>query len=500
MKKTAAAEQRLLHEAFLWSVDGDEHAEALRIGAESISYGRLHQRALRLAGDLVARGPRRPRRIGVLGSRSEDMYAGLLAALYTGAAAVPLNPAFPPERLRHMIDAAPLDGLVADAKGLPVVAELADALGDVQVVHRPAGPGLDEPLPSSPEDVAYILFTSGSSGRPKGVPVLHSNAAAYLRQIRARYDFTAADVFSQTYDLTFDLAMFDLFVGWGAGGTVVSVPKHVYVSLPDFVAKHGITVWFSAPSMIGLVRKARGLEPGSLPGVRWSLFCGEALLVRDAAEWQEAAPNSRLENLYGPTELTISCSVHRFDPDRSPELAVNDVVPIGTVHPRLRYLILGGEENEDGTGELCVTGDQMFPGYLDPADDGGRFLDHEGRRWYRTGDLVRHAEDGELAYLGRADHQVKINGVRVELAEVEAGLRRLAGVREAVAVAVEGRLVAFLTGDERPAAVLMKELASFYPRYLVPRHFAYVDDLPLNANRKVDRLALTRRARELPGG
>jgi acyl-coenzyme A synthetase/AMP-(fatty) acid ligase len=249
--------------------------------------------------------------------------------------------------------------------------------------------------------------------------------------------------------------------------------------------------------MISLVRGGRGLEPGSLPGLRWSLFCGEALLVRDAGQWQEAAPSSRLENLYGPTELTISCSVHRFDPDRSPKLAVNDIVPIGTIHPRLRYLLLGAEENSDGIGELCVTGEQMFPGYLDPADDTRRFLDHEGQRWYRTGDLVRHIDGGELAYLGRADHQVKISGYRVELAEVEWGLRRLPGVREAVAVAAQGQLVAFLVGDERPVPALMKELGSFFPRYLIPRHYKYLDDLPLNANRKTDRLTLTAQARQL---
>jgi amino acid adenylation domain-containing protein len=493
-------EQRLLHEAFLRSVDRDEQAEALHIGDERISYGRLHERALRLAGDLLSRGPRAPRRVGVLGARSEDMYAGVLAAHYAGAAVVPLNPAFPPERLRHMMTAAAVDGLISDDKGLPVLAELADVLGDIPVVHRPAGSPLSEPLPSSPEDIAYILFTSGSSGRPKGVPVLHSNAVAYLRQVQARYDFTSDDVFSQTYDLTFDLAMFDLFAGWGAGATVVSVPLHVYVSLADFVAKHGITVWFSTPTMISLVRRGRGLAPGSLPGLRWSLFCGEALLVRDASQWQEAAPNSRLENLYGPTELTISCSAHRFDPDRSPQLAVNDVVPIGTIHPRLRYLLLGADDNSDGVGELCVTGEQMFPGYLDPADDTRRFLNHEGHRWYRTGDLARHIDGGELAYLGRADHQVKIGGFRIELAEVEWGLRRLPGVREAVAVAAEGQLVAFLVGDERPVPVLMKELGSFFPRYLIPRHYKYLDDLPLNANRKTDRLALTALARELLEG
>ncbi|MFF8715232.1 amino acid adenylation domain-containing protein [Streptomyces sp. NPDC015184] len=499
MATDQSSPQRLLHEAFLRSLERDEGAEALRIGARRVTYRRLHERALALAGGLVSAASRPLRRVGVLAARSEDAYAGLLAALYTGAAVVPLNPAFPAERLRYMVTAASLDGLVADERGRRSLAALDDVLDGVGVVTEPVGPALAEPVPSSPEDIAYVLFTSGSSGRPKGVPVPHASVVAYLRHIRDRYAFTSDDVFSQTYDLTFDLAMFDLFVGWGSGGTVVSVPSHAYVSLPEFVARHGITVWFSTPRMISLARQARGMVPDSFPSLRWSLFCGEPLLVADAAQWQDAAPRSRLENLYGPTELTISCTAHRFDPGTSPGRAVNGIVPIGTIHPDHRYLLLGADEDGDGTGELCVTGDQMFPGYLDPSDDADRFVEHDGERWYRTGDLVRHVEGGELAYIGRRDHQVSIGGVRVELAEIESGLRRLPGVREAVAVAAAGRLVAFCVGEEHPSSVLLAELGSFLPRYMVPRHFEYLDELPLNANRKTDRLALSARAHALLG-
>ncbi|TLQ46309.1 amino acid adenylation domain-containing protein [Streptomyces marianii] len=494
---TGQSPQRLLYEGFLRSLEHDQEAEALRIGAQRITYRRLHDRALALAGSLVSAAPRPLRRVGVLAARSEDAYAGLLAALYTGAAVVPLNPSFPAERLRYMVTAASLDGLVVDERSQRSLAALADVLDGVSVVAEPMGPALEEPILSSPTDVAYILFTSGSSGRPKGVPVLHSSVVAYLRHVQDRYAFTPDDVFSQTYDLTFDLAMFDLFVGWGSGGTVVSVPPHAYVSLPEFIARHGITVWFSTPRMISLARQARGMVPNSFPSLRWSLFCGEPLLVRDAAQWQDAAPRSHVENLYGPTELTISCTAHRFDPETSPGRAVNGIVPIGTIHPNLRYLLLGADDSDDGTGELCVTGDQTFRGYLDPSDDADRFVDHDGKRWYRTGDLVQHTEGGELAYIGRRDHQVSIGGVRVELAEIESGLRRLPGVREAVAVAADGRLVAFCVGEEHPSSIILAELGSFLPRYMIPRHFEYLDELPLNANRKTDRLALSARAHTL---
>jgi len=486
-----------LHGWFLQSALADPEAVALRIGRQHFTYRHLHERALALAGELIARhSGHRPRRVGLLAARSEQAYAGVLAAGYAGAAVVPLNPDFPAERTGQMIAAAEVDVLVVDERGLAVVPDLADVLATVPVVHEPTGGApLERPRTPGPEEIAYILFTSGSTGRPKGVPVLHRNVCAYLRFVHDRYRFDQADVFSQTFDLTFDLAMFDLFTAWGSGGTLVSVPPRAFGSVAATVAQYGITVWFSSPSVIAFLRRRGALVPDCLAGLRYSLFCGEPLLSRDAADWQAAAPNSRVENLYGPTELTISCSVHRWDPVTSPERCVNDVVPIGSLHPGSEYLLLGTDGKPDpDSGELCVTGPQMFPGYLDPADDEGRFLERDARRWYRTGDLVLRLPDGELGYLGRRDHQVKIHGIRVELAEVEAALRRCGGVTDAVAVAVGGELFAFCVGEPRPVGELVEELAAFFPRALIPLRYEYVDEFPLNANRKTDRPALAARA------
>jgi amino acid adenylation domain-containing protein len=498
-----AVTEGCLHNWFLRGAQADPEAVALRIGRESFTYRRLHERALALAGELLARcGEHRPGRVGLLAARSEQAYAGVLAAGYAGAAVVPLNPDYPAERTQRMIAAAELDALLVDDQGLALVPELAEALPGVPIVHEPTtGPALEHPATPGPDDIAYILFTSGSTGRPKGVPVLHRNVGAYLSFVHDRYRFGPADVFSQTFDLTFDLAMFDLFTAWGSGGTLVSMPPHAFASVPAFVAQYGITVWFSSPSVIAMLRRRRALAPDSLAGLRYSLFCGEPLLRDDAADWQAAAPDSRVENLYGPTELTISCSVHRWDPATSPRRCVNDVVPIGTLHPGSDYLLLGADgEPDPETGELCVTGPQMFPGYLDPADDEGRFLDHGARRWYRTGDLARRTDDGELAYLGRRDHQVKIHGIRVELAEVESALRRCAGITDVVVVAVEGELFAYCIGEARPGPSLIAELAVFFPKSLIPLHYEYLDEFPLNANRKTDRPALVARASAgLPG-
>ncbi|HVK23854.1 MAG TPA: AMP-binding protein [Actinokineospora sp.] len=479
-----------LHGWFLRGVRANPNGVALRSGATSLTYRQLHERALALAGDLVAR-TNGPRRVGVLAARAEYAYAGILAAGYAGAAAVPLNPDFPVERTRRMLGAAGVDALLVDAEGAAQLPTFADELGAAAVIGEPTCPPLVEPHVPGPDDVAYIMFTSGSTGRPKGVPVLHRNADAYLRHIQGRYHFTADDVFSQTADLTFDLSVFDLYAAWGVGATLVTVPQQQFVAVPKFVARHGITVWLSSPSVISLLRRVRALKPGSLPTMRTSLFCGEPLLAADAADWQAAAPNSVVDNLYGPTELTVSCSVHRWDPELSPALCVNGVVSIGSMHDELRYVLVGSD-GEVGVekGELCVTGAQMFPGYLEPEDDAGRFLDHDGCRWYRTGDLATTLPGGELAYLGRTDHQVKVNGVRVELAEVEWGLRGLAGVTDAVAVAVDGELHAFYLGDRRPDAELIEELGAVFPRAMIPLRYRHLDEFPLNANRKTDRKAL----------
>jgi amino acid adenylation domain-containing protein len=367
----------------------------------------------------------------------------------------------------------------------------------VAVVGEPSGKPLAEPLLASPDDVAYILFTSGSTGRPKGVPVLHSNIGAYLEFVHDRYEFTSADVFSHTFDLTFDPAMCDLFAAWGSGGVAVFVPQHAYSSLARFIARHEITVWHSGPTVISLVRRVGGLRAGCFPTLRWSLFCSEPLLAADAADWSAAASNCTLDNTYGPTETTITCTVHRWRPESSPRRSVNGVVPIGAIYPGNECLVYDAHtDSEAAVGELCVAGSQVFPGYLDPADDEGRFLERNGRRWYRTGDLVRCLDGGEYAWLGRTDHQVKIRGVRIELPEVEHAVRRLSGVRAAIAVAVRGELVVFCIGDERPVGELTDELGTFLPRALIPHRFLFVDEFPLSTNRKIDRKVLTARAEQ----
>ena len=508
---------RALHEWFISGLAAAPDGAALRLGDCSWTYAQLHEMALSWAGTLQAASPERLRSVGVLASQTPECYVGILAALYAGAIAIPLSPTFPAERTAAMAEAACVDAFIADGRGAeilcqtnlagrrPVLLPDTDATGPAAItIRNQPSRALTHPSTARPGDVAYVLFTSGSTGRPKGVPISHGNVDYFLWYNQRRYGFTPADVCSQTFAATFDLAMFDMFMAWGAGATLESTPVHAFLALPEFIERKKMTVWFSVPSAISVVRRRGGLSPGSMPSLRWSLFCGEALMRQDAEDWHRAASKSVLENMYGPTELTIACSSYRWRPEQSSSECVNDVVPIGTIYPSLRYVLIDPLGQPDpAEGELCVTGPQMFSGYLDSRDDENRFVMHDGRRWYRTGDRVRleargagetGGGSGVLQYLGRVDHQVKIRGYRIELAEIEHATRALPGIHQVAAVPVRHKgiveLAMFYAGSSLTPEDVIVALGQSLPDYMVPRWAWRLDDMPLNANRKVDRRAL----------
>ncbi|MFI2765705.1 AMP-binding protein [Streptomyces echinatus] len=499
------------HERFLRGLATSPKGTALRVGAEAVSYEELHELALRRAGALLASPTGPPRAVGVLAAKGIEAYAGILATLYTGAAVVPLHPDFPAVRTRRMLQASRVSVVLADDAGLSALAETELDLPVVapgrtggadsrfRMLPAEAGPALDAPRPARADDLAYVLFTSGSTGRPKGVPISHGSLDHYFRLMDGRYDFAPDDVFSQATEVNFDCAMFDLFCAWGAGAAVHAVPAQAYLDLPAFIAERKMTVWFSTPSAVALTRRRGGLRPDSMPTLRWSFFAGEALLCSDTDDWQAAAPGSAVENLYGPTELTITITGHRWSSELSPKQSVNGIVPIGTVHEGHDHLLLSEDGKASGKeGELCVTGPQMMAGYLNPADDAARFIDHSGRRWYRTGDRVRRLDNGELAYCGRLDAQVQVQGWRVELAEVDDAIRACDGVIDAATVtrpAGSGvELVVYYTGVPASPDVLARQLRQVLPSGLLPRQYHHLDAFPLNANRKVDRRKLAEQA------
>jgi amino acid adenylation domain-containing protein len=518
-------DRRSLRTGFERSARTSPAAPALVVKDVTLSYAEIDRTARTWARALLTVSPGRAERVGVFAARSQVAYSGVLAALYSGAAFVPLNPTFPAHRTRAMIEQANLDAIILDAAGARQVGAVVEGLDRYPPMLFPSGEEVQLPtgveglqrtaierlqpletLPEvSPDQIAYLLFTSGSTGIPKGVPVTHANVIHFLDFVTARYEITTDDRFSQTFDQTFDLSVFDLFAAWENGACVCAMQPLDLLAPARFVVKHGVTIWFSVPSIAALMRKKNLLKPNAFPTLRWSLFCGEPLPRASAEAWQAAAPNSTVENLYGPTELTIACLLHRWNADRSPELCVNDIVPIGSPFEGLTAIVLDNDLRPvvDGeAGELCVSGPQTVPGYWNaPQKTAGQFITIElpdGRtdRFYRTGDRVRRLPGGEYVYLGRTDHQIKVLGHRVELSEVEAALARNSGVSHAVALgwplkdgSAEG-LVAFVSGVELDPGQITSGLRQVLPDYMTPRTVIVLDALPLNANGKVDRNAL----------
>ncbi|HEU5471335.1 MAG TPA: amino acid adenylation domain-containing protein [Actinophytocola sp.] len=485
---------------------------ALEVAGHQLGYAELIDLADRLATRLVDAVGRPPHAVGLLAARSLAAYAGYLAALRCGATVVPLNPKFPAARNQSMCRLSGVDAVIFDDTGAAqagaVLAGTAMApvpLTGVWHAQLPTAPW-DGPVTADPDAVAYTLFTSGSTGIPKGVPIRHRNVGPYLRHCVERYGVGPGSRLSQAFELTFDPSVFDMFVAWSAGAALVVPQADEVLNPARFVVRERISHWYSVPSVVSLARRLRALPPGCMPGLRWSLFAGEQLSLAQARTWAEAAPASTIENIYGPTELTITCVGYRLpaDPGAWPRTS-NGTVPIGAVYPHLEGILLDEHGVATDDGELCVRGPQRFDGYVDPADDTGRFVSYAagGRAtdtapgpdsWYRTGDRVR-VEDGALVHLGRLDDQIKISGYRVELGEIESALRRHPGVADLVVLAVPGaagtvELHAVHTGEEVPHTEFAGLLADL-PEYMRPQWFHHRDALPTNLNGKTDRRRLT---------
>jgi amino acid adenylation domain-containing protein len=504
-----------MFEWFRRSVSAHGDATALELDGLTLSYAELSDVVQRLAALLAEHG--RPTRVGLLASRSLTAYVGYLAVQRLGACVVPMNPRTPAARNVLITADAAVDLTIVDDSagywrgeyvkqaGVPIV----DLTGGRWRALLGGSTRQAPPVAEPQSEFAYISFTSGSTGRPKGVPITHRNISTFIADAIERYEPGPGCRISQTFELSFDAALNELFGAWGSGATLcVQQPRDVFNPVP-FVNERRMTHWFAVPSMISFAMRERTLEPGSMPSLRCAVIGGEPFTTEQALAWRAAAPNAVLHNGYGPTELTLLCTGYILpaDPGQWPRTS-NGTVPIGEIYPHMEYVLLDDDLRAGDDGELCVRGPQRFPGYLDAGNNAGRFVAYEpgGRaviydgggpitaaHWYRTGDRVRR-EDGLLVHLGRVDNQIKINGFRVELGEIEAILRRHPEVTEMVVVAVvsengETDLHAIYTGNEVPPADFAR-LVAVLPLYMRPRRYERRDAIPLTTNGKVDRTRL----------
>lgn len=512
---------------FLRSVGAFGSRPALEVSGRKFTYGELFEKAASLAATL-ARYETEPRvaLTAVFGYRSPTAFAGVLGALLRGHGYVPLNRTFPVDRTQTMLKRSGCGVVIADTDSAKQLDQLLDGIEENLVIilpelqatgelstrwpqHRFIGASDLEPAAQwrptavSPDAVAYLLFTSGSTGTPKGVMVAHRNVREYIDFITERFCISEHDRFSQTFDMTFDLSVADMFVAWERGACVCCPSEKILINPGRFINDAKLTIWFSVPSMAVFMKRLGALKAGSYPGLRVSLFCGEALPVEVARAWADSATNSIVENVYGPTELTIACTFYRWDSARTPNESEQGVVPIGEPFPGMIPLIVDDSLTEvpsGDAGELLMTGPQLTLGYWrDPVKTAASFCQPPGRKdiYYRTGDRVRRASpNGPLLYLGRADNQIKILGHRVELGEIEAVVREESGVDGVVALGWPlnpggaGGVEVFLQSEGEPCVDLKERAARRLPVYMTPRRYHYLPQFPLNANGKFDRRAL----------
>src|SRR2546426_11818779 len=327
-----------LGSGFLESAERFASRPALVVGTETLAYRELRDLAARIASTIRETEQHAAPLAAILASRSIPAYAGILGILGAGKGYVPLNPRFPIERTRKMLWLSGSTALIVDRGSVALlprllsgatrnlvvilpdasdVADLAAAFPHHRFVSSPElsdGAGYEWSGEPDPAAVAYLLFTSGSTGEPKGVPITHASVRSYIEYITDRYAVSERDRVSQEFDLTFDLSVHDMFMCWERGACLFCVPEKSVLLPAKFIRDHQLTMWFSVPSVAGVLARTRLLQPGSFPSLRYSLFCGAPLSAKYAQLWQEAAPNSTVEDLYGPPETTIAISQYRWDP------------------------------------------------------------------------------------------------------------------------------------------------------------------------------------------
>jgi amino acid adenylation domain-containing protein len=519
-----AVARRGLHSGFVRAAEVFPERPALWVSGQTLTYAELRERAASVAATLTRAAPQaEPPLTAIFAYRTPAAFAGVLGVLMSGNGYVPLNPTLPSARNRLMLERAGCRSIVADAASAHLLEEVLDGVAEPKLIVIPDGatpPRLPDhtvlvaedlepacswqPGPVDPDEIAYVLFTSGSTGIPKGVAVAHRNVTWLVDSMVDRYAISEHDRVSQTHEFTFDVSVWDMFVTWQRGACLCCPSRKELINPGRYIIRAGLTVWFSVPSTAIIMKRLGMLKPGSYPALRLGLFAGEPMPLGVANSWLAAAPASRLENLYGPTELTVVCMGYRWDAKRSRRECEAGVVPIGRPLPGMSALVVDEQLREvapGSCGELLMAGPQVTLGYWrDPERTAAAFVVPPDRTdvHYRTGDRVRRpsSEQAPMTYLGRLDQQIKVRGVRVELGEVEAAVREETGVDAVVALGwprtatgADG-VVAFVGATDVDVGETLARLRTRLPAQMVPRTLHLLRELPLNASGKFDRRAL----------
>ena len=491
-----------------------------------ITYRELDQGSNQLAHLLRQHGIKKGDRVGLYVPKCVESVISMLAVVKAGAVYVPLDPQAPADRVGYIIGNCGIRALITKEdkrRGLDkstlasiefcvMTDDAAKCSNGARVIPWAM---LDEfPSAHAPEvvltetDLAYILYTSGSTGCPKGVMLSHQNALTFVEWCAATFKITSEDRLSNHAPLHFDLSVFDVYNAIEAGATVYLITEDLALfpaKLASFIETQGITVWYSVPSALTLLLLHANLKAEKLARLRLILFAGEVFPMKYLRQLAGLLPHVELQNLFGPTETNV-CTYYKVERER---LARLEKLPIGIACGNTEVFAVSDEDEivtqPGGTGELCVRGPAVTYGYwADPEKTAkmvvpNRFQPNFEEKLYRTGDLVELGEDGNYYYLGRRDSMIKSRGYRIELGEIESALVSHAAVREAVAIAIpdnigSNRIVAVIVahdGSTVKPSDLQQHCAVRIPKYMIPELIEFRDGLPKTSTGKVDRVRLT---------
>lgn len=518
----------LLHQLVTANAESRPAALALGEGNTSLTYGELEEFSSKIARSLQDAGCKPGDRIGILIPKSSTAIASILGVLKAGCIYTPLDTSSPADRLARILECLEAKVMLAAGNCVPLLSDLADHTAkrslrigwlDETILPPPSVETvftLNDVLSQSasstdngngPDDLAYILFTSGSTGTPKGVPITHANVLRYLQWATKYFNIVPSDRNSGHIPLHFDLSVFDMFGAFAAGASIHLVPQAFNIlpaKIAEFIRTSELTQWFSVPSILNLMAKFDVVKQGDFPRLKRLLWCGEVFPTPSLRYFMHRLPHVTFTNLYGPTEATIASSYYTV-----PACPADDTIAIPIGEPcdgeSLYVLDKTLQECLPGViGDLYIGGGGLSPGYWrDPVKTNEAFLEKPSskERLYKTGDLAKIGPDGFVYFVGREDSQIKSRGYRVELGEIETALSSLDTLQESAVVAIiidgfEGTAIccAYVpkNGSGITPARLRTDLIKKIPRYMIPSRWTALDQLPKNANGKIDRPELRR--------
>lgn len=504
----------LVYEAALKTPD----IGAIRLQSEEVSYKELNDIASTIASVLIANGAKNET-VGIVGQRNITSCLGVLGALYAGCSYTPVNTKYPEHRVQQIVDDSSIRFVIGQLSDLKVHSELfkrnniklllpSDIVSnkELESIDRDRMSAFEPvvaPVSVNEADTAYILYTSGSTGNPKGVQVTHGNLHAFLRNMNRLYPVPAGFRASQTFDLSFDLSVCDIFFTWINSGTLCVLSEDEKLLPSEYIRREEIYFWYSVPTLANIMNRFGVLSENAFPSLKYSLFCGEPLPLALAEKWASAAPESTVENVYGPTEATIHLIRRVYsDSDAGREFS-NGIVPIGLPFSdhTIEMIDENGQLLEHGeTGQLVFKGPQITKGYLhDEEKTRSAFVqfdwDASGDVWYLSGDLGFYNIDGDIECLGRLDSQIKFAGRRVEIGEIESAIRKYPKLLDACVLPVRDEdqivrsLVAFTTSSltQSEEDHIRSDSQHILESIFFPAEIVSVDEFPTTNSGKIDR-------------